>query len=35
MIALIIGGITLILLIFLIAKRIEDKGKENFEDRDN
>jgi hypothetical protein len=33
--ALIIGGITLILLIFLIAKRIEDKGKENFEDRDN
>ena len=35
MIALIIGGITLILLVFLIAKRLEDKEKENFEDRDN
>lgn len=33
--ALIIGGITLILLIFFIAKRIDDKGKETFEDRDN
>jgi len=35
MMALIIGGITLILLIFFIAKRIDDKGKETFEDRDN
>lgn len=33
--AIIIGGITLILLIFLIAKRINDKKKENFEKRDN
>ena len=35
MIAMIIGGITLIILIFFIAKRIEDKGKETFEDREN
>ena len=35
MTALIIGGIILILLIFLIAKRINDKEKENFEKRDN
>lgn len=35
MTAVIIGGITLILLIFLIAKRINDKKKENFEKRDN
>ncbi len=35
MTALIIGGITLILLIFLIAKRFNDKEKENFEKRDN
>ena len=35
MMAIIIGGITLILLIFLIAKRINDKKKENFEKRDN
>ena len=33
--AMIIGGITLIFLIFLIAKRINDKEKENFEKRDN
>ena len=33
--AMIIGGITLIVLIFLIAKRIKDKGKETFEDREN
>ena len=35
MTALIIGGIILILLIVLIAKRINDKEKENFEKRDN
>jgi hypothetical protein len=35
MTAVIIGGITLILLIFLIAKRINDMEKENFEKRDN
>ena len=35
MTALIIGGIILILLIFIIAKRINDKEKENFEKRDN
>jgi len=35
MMVMIIGGITLIILIFLIAKRIEDKGKETFEDREN
>ena len=35
MTALIIGSIILILLIFLIAKRINDKEKENFEKRDN
>lgn len=35
MTGLIIGGITLIILIFLIAKRIYDKGKETFEKRDN
>jgi hypothetical protein len=35
MMAMIIGGITLILLIFLIAKRINDKEKESFEKRDN
>lgn len=35
MMAMIIGGITLILLIFLIAKRINDKEKENFEKREN
>ena len=35
MMAMVIGGITLIILIFLIAKRIEDKGRENFEDREN
>ena len=35
MTAVIIGGITLILLTFLIAKRINDKKKENFEKRDN
>lgn len=35
MMAMIIGGITLILLIFLIAKRINYKEKENFEKRDN
>ena len=33
--ALIIGGIILILLIYLIAKRINDKEKENFEKRKN
>jgi len=32
---LIIGGITLIILIFLIAKQINDKEKETFEKRDN
>jgi len=32
---LIIGGITLIILIFSIAKRINDKEKETFEKRDN
>ena len=32
---LIIGAITLIILIFLIAKRINDKEKETFEKRDN
>lgn len=35
MTGLIIGGITLIILIFLIVKRINDKGKETFEKRDN
>ena len=33
--ALIIGGIILILMIYLIAKRINDKEKENFEKRKN
>ena len=33
--ALIIGGIILILLIYLIAKRIDEKEKENFEKREN
>ena len=33
--ALIIGGIILILLIYLIVKRINDKEKENFEKRKN
>ncbi len=32
---LIIGGIILIILIFLIAKRMNDKEKETFEKRDN
>ena len=32
---LILGGITLIILIFLITKRINDKEKETFEKRDN
>lgn len=32
---LILGGITLIILIFLIAKRMNDKEKETFEKRDN
>ena len=32
---LIIGGIILILLIYLIAKRIDEKEKENFEKREN
>ncbi len=31
----IIGGITLVVLIFLIAKRINEKEKESFEKRDN
>lgn len=33
--ALIIGGIILILLIYLIAKRIDENEKENFEKREN
>ena len=33
--ALIIGGIILILLIYFIAKRINEKEKENFEKREN
>ena len=31
----IIGGVVLILLIYLIVKRVEEKGKENFEERDH
>jgi len=31
----IFGGIILVLLIFLIAKRINDKANETFEDRSN
>ena len=33
--AMIIGGIVVILLIYLIFQRIEEKEKENFEKRDN
>ena len=33
--AMIIGGIVVILLIFLIVQRIAEKEKENFEERDN
>lgn len=32
---MIVGAIVLIILLFLVAKRIDDKGKETFEDRDN
>lgn len=32
---MIIGAILLVFLIYFIVQRIEDKKKENFEDRDN
>lgn len=32
---MIVGAILLIILLILVAKRIDDKGKETFEDRDN
>lgn len=32
---MIVGAIVVIILLFLVAKRIDDKGKETFEDRDN
>lgn len=35
MISMIVGGVLVILLVFLIAKRINDKSNENFEQRDN
>ncbi len=35
MISMIVVGVLVILLIFLIANRIDDKSKENFEQRDN
>lgn len=35
MISMIVGAVLVILLVFLIAKRIDDKSKENFEQRDN